>query len=86
MSKKWRIEEVGERFGEILTTSYIEGPQFVVSECGEETAVVIPIGEWRRLNGMKRDIKDLLLAPEARTESLTPPRQPLLHRPPPTFD
>ena len=74
MGKKWKIEEVGERFGEMLTTSYVEGPQFIVSECGEETAVLLSIGEWRRLNGMKRDIKDLLLAPEARTESLVPPR------------
>ena len=86
MSKKWKIEEAGERFGEILYAIHVEGPQFVVSECGEETAVVIPIGEWRRLNGMKRDLKDLLLAPEARTDCLTPPRQPTQRRSPPTFD
>ena len=86
MSKKWHIQEVGERFGEILSTSYVEGPQFVVSECGEETAVVMSIGEWRRLNGMKRNIKDLLLAPEARTDNLTPPRQPAQYRPPLVFD
>ena len=86
MSKKWKIEEVGERFGEMLYAIHVEGPQFIVSECGEETAVLASIGEWRRLNGMKRDIKDLLLAPEARTDSLVPPRQPLQHRPPPTFD
>ena len=74
MGKNWKVEEVGERFSEILTTSYVEGPQFIVSDYGEETAVLLPIGEWRRLNGMKRDIKDLLLASEARTESLVPPR------------
>lgn len=74
MSKKWKIEEVEERFSEMLYAIHVEGPQFIVSECGEETAVLASIGEWRRLNGMKRDIKDLLLAPEARTDSLTPPR------------
>ena len=86
MGKKWKIEDAGEQFGEILMTSYIEGPQFVMNECGEEAAVVMSIGEWRRLNGMQRDIKDLLLAPEARTDNLTPPRQAIQHRPPPVFD
>ena len=86
MSKKWNVEEAGERFGEIVAASQVEGTQFVVNERGEEVAVLAPIGEWRRLNGMKRDIKDLLLASEARTENLTPPRPSFEDRPPPTFD
>ena len=40
-----------------------------------ETAVLVPIDQWRRLERQaKPDIKDLLLAPEARTDALTPPR------------
>ena len=32
------------------------------------------------------DLKDLLLAPEPRTDALTPPRRKLPRRVPPTFD
>lgn len=67
----------------------MEGTQFIVNERGEEVAVLAPIGEWRRLKGMNNedfDIKAWLLAPEARTDNLTPPRVPLKFRPPPTFD
>ena len=91
MSKKWKIEEAGERFGKVLADSIVEGHQYIMSDQGKEVAVVVSIAEWRRLNAMKKppkyaDIKEWLLAPEARTECLTPPRQPLRHRPPPTFD
>ena len=90
MNKKWKIEEAGEQFGKMLADSIVEGHQYVMSDQGKEVAVLVSIAEWRRLNSQKKpkysDIKEWLLAPEARTEHLTPPRQPLRHRLPPTFD
>ena len=42
---------------------------------GVETAVLVPIEQWRRMESMtKPDLKELLLASEARTDTLTPPR------------
>ena len=42
---------------------------------GVETAVLVPIEQWRSLERMTRpDLKELLLSSEARTEDLVPPR------------
>ena len=39
-------------------------------------AVLVPIDQWRRLEQTARpDLKELLLAPEARTDALTQPRE-----------
>ena len=88
MGKKWKIEEAGEQFGKMLADSIVEGHQYVMSDQGKEVAVLVSIAEWRRLENLRKniDIKEWLLAPGARTENLTPPRQPIQHRPPPTFD
>lgn len=54
---------------------------------GVETAVLVPIDQWRRLRPpAKSNLKNILLAPEPRTENLVPPRAPLRMRPAPTFD
>ena len=43
--------------------------------------MLVPIDEWRRLEKRARpDLKELLLAPEARTDALTPPRPRHRHR------
>ncbi len=50
-------------------------------------AVLVPIEQWRRLERTaRRDIKELLLAPEARTDALTPPRPILRRRPAPRLE
>ena len=70
-----------ERFSEFLEASLTEGPQ-IVTKCGVETAVLVSIDQWRRLKGRaKPDIETLLLASEALTETLTPPRATRRHRP-----
>ena len=57
----------------MLETSLAEGPQ-IVTKRGVETAVLVPIEHWRRLETMaKPNLKELLLAPEPRTDELTPP-------------
>ena len=51
-----------------------EGPQ-VVSRRGTEAAVLVPIEQWHRLQAAARpSLKQLLLAPDARTEELVPAR------------
>ena len=54
---------------------------------GVETAVLVPIDEWRQLEKRARpNLKELLLAPEARTDALTPPRLQHRYRVSPSFD
>ncbi len=75
MSNRWPVQDAKSKFSELLNTAVAEGPQ-IVTRRGVETAVLLPIAEWRRLERMNRpNLKDLLLAPEARTEELTPPRR-----------
>ena len=82
MSKRWPVQDAKSRFSEFLDTALAEGPQ-IVTKRGVETAVLLPIEQWRRLERMtRRDLKDLLLATEARIEELTPPRRQHRHRAP----
>lgn len=82
MSKKWPVQDAKSRFSELIETVLAEGPQ-IVTRRGVETAVILPFEQWRRLETMTRpDLKELLLASEARTENLTPARRQHRHRPP----
>ena len=74
MSKVWQVQDAKARFSEFLEASLEDGPQ-IVTRRGVETAVLVPIEQWRRLKKMtKPDLKELLLTSEARTDALTPPR------------
>ena len=71
MGKTWQMQAARARFSELLNTSLTEGPQ-VVTRRGVEIAVLVPIDQWRRLEKMSSpNFKELLLAPEARTDALT---------------
>ena len=75
MSRKWPVQDAKSRFSEFLDTALAEGPQ-IVTRRGVETAVLLPIAQWRGLEQRSRaDLKELLLAPAARTEQLAPPRK-----------
>lgn len=79
----WQVHEAKARFSEMLKSTASEGPQLVTRR-GVEAAVLVSIDEWRRLKrSAGRDIKELLLAPEARTRELVPPRTSHRHREPP---
>jgi antitoxin Phd len=72
--KVWPAHDAKARFSELLDTCQREGPQ-VVSRRGRETAVLVPVEEWRRLQAVARpSLKQLLLASEARTDALVPAR------------
>ena len=86
MSRTWQVQDAKARFSEFLEASLRDGPQ-VVTKRGVEVAVLVPINQWLRMEKMSRpNLKDLLLAPEARTKALTPPRQRHSHRGTPAFD
>ena len=86
MSKTWQVQDAKARFSELLEASLKEGPQ-IVTKRGVEAAVLVPIGQWRKLETMaKPNLKDLLLEPTARTEQLTLPRSKHLHRATPDFE
>jgi len=70
----WPVQDAKARFSALLETAQREGPQ-VVTRRGREAAVLVPIEPWRRLQAASRPrLKQLLLAPEARTERLVLPR------------
>jgi prevent-host-death family protein len=86
MNNTWQVQEAKARFSAFLETALRHGPQ-IVTKRGVETAVLIPVDYWHRLETMaKPTLKDLLLAPEARTDTLVPPRREIRQRPAPDFE
>jgi prevent-host-death family protein len=78
----WQVQDAKARFSEFLDATIKKGPQ-VVTRRGIETAVLVPIDEWNRLQKAARpSLKDLLLAPEARFENLIPDRRKMRRRRP----
>ncbi len=81
----WQVQDAKARFSEFLDATIKKGPQ-VVTRRGIETAVLVPIEEWNRLQRAARPgLKSLLLAPEARFENLLPETRNLRRRPPVEF-
>jgi antitoxin Phd len=79
----WQVQDAKARFSEFLDSTLKKGPQ-VVTRRGVETAVLIPIEEWRRLQKAARpSLKSLLLGSASpRFEDLVPERGRLLRRRP----
>ncbi len=76
----WQVQDAKARFSEFLDASMKKGPQ-VVTRRGVEAAVLVPIGEWNRLQRAARPgIKSLLLAPEARFDEVIARRRKLRRR------
>jgi antitoxin Phd len=72
--KTWPVQDAKARFSEFLKASLTEGPQ-VVTLRGVETAVLVPVQEWRSLRERARPgLKALLLSPKNRGELRIPPR------------
>jgi antitoxin Phd len=69
----WQVFDAKARFSELLDTTLKEGPQ-VVTRRGVETAVLVPIDEWKRLKAEARpNIKDILLDPNGPHDLYIPP-------------
>jgi antitoxin Phd len=84
--KRWPVQDAKARFSELLETCLTDGPQMVTRR-GEETAVLVPADEWRRLRQVGgRSLKELLLADEPRADLDIPLRTRWKERPPVEFD
>jgi prevent-host-death family protein len=81
----WQLQEAKARFSEFLNDALTKGPQ-VVTRRGVEEAVLVPIEEWRKMQGASRpSIKELLLS-GPRFENIVPPRKTWKGRPPVEFE
>lgn len=77
----WPVQDAKARFSELLDSCVSEGPQ-MVSRRGAETAVLVPIAEWKRLNSAARpSLKSLLLCETGRSELTLPQRGSARRRP-----
>lgn len=82
----WSVQDAKARFSELLDTCIEEGTQMITKR-GIETAVLVPLEEWRRLQSAARpSLKQLLLSEEARTELEIPARGQAKRRQLPDFD
>ena len=83
--KTWPVQDAKARCSELLKACEHEGPQ-IVTKCGAEVAVLLPIEQWRRLAALAQpSLKDLLLSDEARLDLDMPARGSARHRAAPGF-
>jgi antitoxin Phd len=82
----WPVYDAKARFSELLDAALKDGPQ-VVTRRGVETAVLVPIDEWRHLNEKARKaLPDPLLDPAGPHDIPLAPRRPVLKLRPFRFD
>jgi antitoxin Phd len=71
---RWSVQDAKARFSELLEASVKDGPQMVTRR-GVDTAVVVPVEEWRRLTTRRlRNAYDLLVNDPRRFELDLPKR------------
>ena len=84
--KRWPVQDAKARFSQLLEDCLTVGPQ-IVTKRGAEAAVLVPIGEWRRLQHSARpSLKHLLLTETPRADLAVPKRGRLRRRPPGRLD
>ena len=82
----WQVQDAKARFSELLETTLKEGPQ-IVTRRGVEAVVLLPVAEWNRLRTAARpSLKEMLLDPRARFDSIIPPRRQWRRRKPLRFE
>jgi len=82
----WPVQDAKARFSEFLERCLVEGPQ-IVTKRGAETAVLVRVDEWRRLQAAARpSLKQLLLSEGARAAIPVPQRGAARRRGLPTLD
>jgi antitoxin Phd len=69
----WQLQEAEQKFSELVRRTLEEGPQ-VVTKHGEEVVVVVPVEEFRRMNGEKPDFKEFLMRAPEGLELIIPER------------
>lgn len=84
----WPVYDAKARFSELLDAAVKNGPQ-IVTRRGVETAVPVPIDEWKRLQTEKQEdvpFVDPLTDPNGPYDFYIPPRRHFRRRPPVTFE
>ena len=82
----WQVYDAKARFSEFLDATLKDGPQ-IVTRRGVETAVLVPIDEWKHLKDQaKQSIPDPLLDPNDPHDIPFGPRPVLKLRPFPFDD
>ena len=82
----WAVQQAKAKFSEFLKATVEQGPQ-VVTYHGEETAVLVPMEEYRKLKAASRPpLKQWLLAPTPKFEIPLRPRKEYSIRPLVEFD
>jgi prevent-host-death family protein len=74
-AKRWSVQDAKARFSELLDASVNDGPQ-IITKRGAETAVLVPVEEWRRLTegASRKAAFDLLVNDPRRFELDLPAR------------
>ena len=81
----WPVQDAKARFSEFLQACISNGPQLVTKH-GAETAVLVPVAQWRRLQcAAPQSLKQLLLEPTGRGDLAIPARGTVHRRSPPGF-
>ena len=82
----WQLQDAKARFSEFLNAALQKGPQ-IVTRRGVETAVLVPINDWRRLQQAARPgLKELLLETTPTIDNLALERGRSRRREPLEFD
>jgi antitoxin Phd len=82
----WQLQDAKARFSEFLNAALEKGPQ-IVTRRGVETAVLVPIEDWRRLlNAARPRVKELLLETTPTIEDAVMERGRLERREPVEFE
>ena len=77
----WPVQDAKARFSEFLDACVANGPQ-IVTRRGAETAILVPIEQWKRMSSAaKPTLKELLLSDVDRVEFDLPERGTTKHRP-----
>ena len=77
----WPVQDAKARFSEFLDACVANGPQ-IVTRRGAETAILVPIEQWKRMSSAaKPTLKELLLSDVDRADFDLPERGKTKHRP-----
>jgi antitoxin Phd len=80
----WQLQEAKAKLSEVIDTAEKLGPQ-IITRRGVETAVVVPIEEWKRMQpGAKRTLLEILQS-GPKSDLPIPPRGRTKHREPVIF-
>ncbi len=77
----WPVQDAKARYSEFLDACVANGPQ-IVTRRGAETAILVPIEQWKRMSSAaKPTLKELLLSDVDRVDFEIPTRGTAKRRP-----